>query len=169
MTVVLDEANKLLSCFVTALSGYPDPPTRAELRVGDQVIHDVDGQTGTDMVCCPGLAYVRFGSGFPSSNFPTPDTDASKCAPTGWAVEYSLGIVRCIPGMASTAGPDATDWLTAFTHDTNDFEAMREALCCWSASLTRGRLWFAGVSVPTMQANCVERAMPVFMSVGRCC
>lgn len=171
-TQILPQANALLACLTAQLALNPDPPAESCLRAGDLVIHDVDGQTSVDKVCCPGLAYVRIGTKFPSSNFPNPDSEAVKrnnCMPTSFAVELVMGVVRCVPGLGTIEGPDCADWTLAATHDANDLDAMGKALCCWSDQLAPGKLWLAGTSTVAMTADCIERQWPVLMAVGKCC
>lgn len=171
-TVILAAANALLTCLCEQLALNPAPPADCCLRTGDQVIQDVDAEISTDKVCCPGLAYVRLGTMYPSSDFPGADTEPAKnngCFPIQWAVELTMGVVRCIPGMATAQGPDCTDWTLAATHDANDMDAMRKALCCWGPQLPKGRLWLAGASTVTMAGNCIERMLPVTLQIPKCC
>lgn len=171
-TVVLPMANALLACLQAELALNPDPPAEACLRAGDQVLHDVDAGTSTDKVCCPGLTYVRIGELYPSSVFPEPDTVPARpsgCFPIAWAVQLTMGVVRCVPGMGSTAGPTCADWTLAATHDANDLDAMRRALCCWAPTLPKTRLWLAGTSTVEMTADCIERQFPVVVAVPKCC
>jgi hypothetical protein len=165
-------ANQLLTCFCEQLATYPSPPADCCLRTGDLTIHDFNAENGLDKTCCPGLAYVRIGSMFPSSNFPAPDTEPGKgtgCFPVSWAVELTLGTVRCVPGMGATAGPDCVDWTAAAQTDANDMEAMRKALCCWAPLLPRGRLWLAGTSTVNLAGDCIERILPVLVGLPKCC
>lgn len=171
-TQIIPLANALLACLCAELAENIDPPENCCLRAGQLVIADMDGNTGTDTVCCPGTAYVRIGAMYPSSDFPAPDTVAAKqggCLPVGWSVELTMGVVRCIPGMGTVAGPTCADWTLAATHDANDLDAMRRALCCWSAGLPKTKLWLAQTSTVEMTADCIERMMPVLVNVGRCC
>lgn len=171
-TVILPLANALLTCLCEQLDLNPDPPANCCLRAGDAVIHDIDGQLSSDKVCCPGLAYVRIGSMYPSSNFPAPDTEpgrGSGCFPVAYAVELTMGVVRCVPNMGTPEGPSCDDWTLAALHDANDLDAMRKALCCWQAGLPKGKLWLAAASTVTLTADCVERLMPVTVSIPKCC
>ena len=171
-TTLIPMANQLLTCLCDLLDTYPNPPANCCLRTGDLTIQDVDADSALDKVCCPGLAYVRIGNMYPSSTFPLPDTEPAKgngCFPVSWAVELTLGVVRCVPGMGSNAGPSCTDWTAAAQTDANDMEAMRKALCCWGPLLPRGRLWLAGTSTVNLTADCIERSMPVLVGLPRCC
>lgn len=170
-TTILPMAQSLLDCLEAELLLNPDPPAQVCLRAGDTVLHDADAATSTDTTCCPGLAYVRIGDAFPSSNFPTPDTEpgGKGCFPIAWAVPLIMGVVRCIPGMGEPAGPSCVDWTDVATRDANDLDALRRALCCWQSTLPRGRLWLAQVAPVQMQADCIERSLSVLVAVPRCC
>lgn len=173
-TVILPMADALLDCLEIELLLNPDPPANFCLRAGDEVIHDVDGQSSLDKVCCPGTAYVRIGEVFPSSDGNlSPDTTVARgqggCFPIAWAVVLYVGVIRCIPNMGTTVGPSCADWTTAATHDANDVDAIRRALCCWAVTLPKGRLWLPGTSTVQMQADCIERMMPVTVGIPRCC
>lgn len=171
-TQVVPQAQALLSCVAAQLALNPNPPAETCLRAGDLVIHDVDGQTSLDKVCCPGLAYVRIGSKYPSSDFPNPDALPAKrnnCMPYRFAVELVMGVVRCIPGMGEVPGPDCADWTAAAVQDGDDLQALSSALCCWADGLAPGRLWIAGTSTVAITADCIERQWPIIMEVGKCC
>lgn len=171
-TQILPRAEDLLACLAAQLALNPNPPAEACLRAGNIVIHDVDGQGSLDKVCCPGLAYVRIGAKFPSSEFPNPDALAAKgktCLPLQFGVELVMGVVRCIPGMGTPEGPDCTDWNAVAAQDADDLQAMTSALCCWADEMGPGRLWLAGTSTVAITADCIERQWPVTMQVGKCC
>lgn len=171
VTPALSMAQSWLDCLQDELLLKPDPPAQFCLRAGDTVLHDADAVTGTDTVCCPGLAYVRIGDLFPSSNFPEPDTQpgGKGCFPISWAVQLTAGVIRCIPGMGDPAGPDCVDWTSAAVHDADDLDALMRSLCCWGATLPRTRLWLVQGSTVQMQADCIERSMTLIVSVPRCC
>lgn len=169
---ILPRANDLLSCLAGQLALNPNPPAEACLRAGDIVLADVDGQSSLDKVCCPGLAYVRIGQKYPSTDFPNPDGLPAKrnnCLPHRFAVELVMGTVRCVPNIGTTNGPDCADWTAAATTDANDLDAMSKALCCWAEGLAPGKLWLAGTSTVQMTADCIERQWPILMEVGKCC
>lgn len=172
-TQVLPLANALLACLVEQLALNPDPPANACLRAGQQVIHDVNLENSSDLVCCPGLAYVRIGTVFPSTDFPSPDTRNDKCLSLARAAELTAGVVRCVPNMAAPAGPDCTDWTTAAIHDANDMDALFKALCCWTDTAefksVRGRRWAAQQSTVDQTADCIERMLTVLVDVRKCC
>lgn len=172
-TLVLPLANALLTCLETHTELNPEPPSQFCLRVGTEVIHDVDGETGTDKVCCPGLGYVRVGNVFPSSDFPEPDPRSDKCLSLSRALELVVGVVRCVPGMGAPEGPSCADWTAAAVRDANDIDALFKAVCCWRDGVEFGkvqgrRFSVSGTSV-LQQADCVERFMTVLVEIPRCC
>lgn len=172
-TIILPLANSLLACLIEQLALNPDPPANACLRAGQLVIHDVDAGASTDTVCCPGLAYVRIGTVFPSTDFPTPDPRNDKCLSLARALELTAGVVRCVPNMGSTHGPDCTDWTTAATHDANDIDALFKAICCWTDTepfrAVRGRRWAVQQSTVDQSADCIERMLTVLVDIRKCC
>lgn len=171
-TVIAPLANGLLSCFDEALAANPNPPAQVCLRAGDQILHDIDAQSGVDVTCCPGLGYVRLGLLVPSMDFPAPDVRPYKpggCGPSSWSLELFLGTVRCIPGMGDPSGPGCADWTAVATQEMHDIDAMRQALCCWSQTLPRMALWTVQGSFPTMAADCIERQMQVSITIPKCC
>lgn len=172
-TLVLPLANALLTCLETQVELNPDPVAEYCLRAGPTVIHDVDGNTGVDKVCCPGLGYVRVGRVYPSTSFPEPDLRNDKCLSLGRALELTVGVIRCVPGMGTPEGPTCEDWTLAATHDADDLDALFKAVCCWTASAAfrevRGRRWAVQESVPDQTADCIERSMAILVELPKCC
>lgn len=172
-TQVFPLAQALLDCLQTELLLNVDPPANFCLRAGNLVIHDIDAQTSADKVCCPGLAYVRIGAVFPSTDFPNPDTRNDKCLSLGRAAELTMGVVRCIPNMASTAGPTCADWELAALHDANDMDALFKATCCLTDTpefkQMRGRRWAVQTSTVNATADCIERSLTLLVEVKKCC
>lgn len=172
-TTILPLAQALLDCLTTELALNPDPPANACLRAGNQVIHDIDAGISADKVCCPGLNYVRIGSVYPSTDFPQPDTRNDKCLSLARAVEFTAGVVRCVPGMGTPEGPTCTDWTTAATHDANDIDALYKAVCCFTETaafrLMRGRRWAVQTSTVEQTADCIERMLLITVEVRKCC
>lgn len=172
-TTILPMAQALLDCLVTELALNIDPPANACLQVANQVIHDVDAGASLDKVCCPGLAYVRIGTVYPSTDFPAPDIRNDKCISLSRAVEFTAGVIRCIPGMGSVAGPTCADWELAALHDANDIDALFKAVCCLTDTAEfnrmRGRRWAVQTSTVEQTADCVERMLLLTVEVRKCC
>lgn len=172
-TTILPMAQAFLDCLTTELALNIDPPANACLQVSNQVIHDVDAGLSLDKVCCPGLNYVRIGTVYPSTDFPTPDVRNDKCLSLSRAVELTAGVIRCIPGMGSTAGPTCADWELAALHDANDIDALFKAVCCFVGTpefkQVRGRRWAVQTSTVEQTADCVERILVLTVEVRKCC
>jgi len=172
-TTILPIAQAFLDCLTTELALNPFPPANACLQVANQVIHDVDAQISLDKVCCPGLAYVRIGTVYPSTDFPAPDLRNDKCLSLSRAVELTAGVIRCIPGMGSTAGPTCADWTQAATRDANDIDALFKAVCCLTETTEfrtmRGRRWAVQTSTVEQTADCIERMLLLTVEVRKCC
>lgn len=172
-TTILPLAQQLLDCLEIELELNDDPPAEFCLRAGDLSIHDIDAETGLDKVCCPGLAYVRVGTVYPSTEFPEPDLRNDKCMSLSRVVELTMGVVRCVPGMGTAAGPTCADWELAALHDANDLDAMFKATCCWVGTSAfkrvRGRRWAIQTSTVDQTADCIERSMTILLEVGKCC
>jgi hypothetical protein len=172
-TLILPLANTLLTCLEAELALNPDPPAEYCLRVGTETIHDVDGTTALDKVCCPGLGFVRLGPVYPTTEFPEPDTRSDRCLSLARALELTLGVVRCVPGMGTEAGPTCEDWTTAALHDANDIDALFKSVCCWRDTTEfgrmRGRRFTVTGSTVLQQADCVERVLTVLVELPRCC
>jgi hypothetical protein len=172
-TLILPLANSLLECLQTAATANPDPPANFCLRVGTSVIQDIDAGTGVDTVCCPGLGYVAVGQLYPSSAFPEPDARTDKCLYAARALQLTMGIVRCVPGMGTPEGPSCADWTAAAVRDADDIDALFDAACCWVGTgefkVMRGRPYtISGVTVE-QTADCIERTMTILVQIGRCC
>lgn len=172
-TTILPIAQAFLDCLTTELALNPDPPANACLRVGNQVIHDIDAGISADKTCCPGLNYVRIGTVFPTTDFPTPDVRSDKCLSLSRAVELTAGVVRCVNGMGSPEGPSCADWELAATRDANDIDALFKAVCCLVETAEfkamRGRRYTIQTSTVEATADCIERMLVLTLEVRRCC
>lgn len=130
----------MLDCLTDAVSFISIPPLRKAIRAGAAVAFDISQNTNE---CCDGLAWVREGDIFPSSDFPTADTTANKCLPV-WAFELEIGIIRCAPvGTINDTVTDDEHLQTALLL-SEDIAAIRRALCCfidaWEYAVAIGRI-----------------------------
>lgn len=163
-------ARLLLNCFCDELAANAaqDPtipaPMRCCLRPGINIPQDVSS-TGVDL-CCEGEAYVKIVREYPSRVFPTPDESAlaNPCQLQSLAVEFELGIMRCIPEDPSCE--ERTDRLRIMMADA---DAAFRAACCWGKQLTRqierGTKWFAGsFDQEGPDGLCLSGTMPLFAS-----
>lgn len=172
-TIILPLANALLDCLETTAGANPDPPAEFCLRAGTLVIHDVNAQTSSDKVCCPGLGYVRIGRVFPSTTFPEPDPRSDRCLSLARGLELHVGIVRCVPGMATPEGPDCADWTLAATRDANDIQAIWDAICCFKDTdefkVIRSRPFSIIDNNVVQEGDCIERFMTLLVQIPKCC
>ena len=172
-TIIIPLANALLTCLETEAELNPDPPAQFCLRAGNLVLHDADAQTGLDKVCCPGLGYVRLGRVFPSSTFPDPDPRSDRCLSLARALELTVGIVRCIPGIGEPEGPTCADWTAVTLRDANDTQAIWDAICCWTGTpefkQIKGRPFSILGTEVIAEADCIERFMTILVQIPKCC
>lgn len=171
--IILPLANSLLACLEISATANPDAPAEFCLRAGPSVIHDIDAQSSTDTTCCPGLGYVRVGRVYPSSSdFPAPDVRSEKCLSLARALELTLGIIRCVPGLGTPEGPSCEDWTATAIHDADDIDALFNAVCCWIDTAEfkklRGRPYSILESNVIQEGDCIERFMTVLVQIPRC-
>lgn len=86
--------------------------------------------------CCPGYAWVRIVSAYPSQRFPQLDSSADRCRPPTWAMVVELGVDRCAPEPCEAMSPSCCEAETnAALDQLSDFEAFRRTLgCCLTLS-----------------------------------
>lgn len=171
---VLPLAEALLACLCEAASGNPNPPEHCCFRVGEVAF---DADMFTDL-CCEGLAYVTLGGIYPSSDsFPEFDSVRQAnaiCAPASWAVELSMGILRCAPTGGTNTMPSCDDWNDAFTQNAHDAQALRAAACCFRS--TAGTLLgMRGLSVVigeqtqiSPEGGCMGRTANMVVQIVNC-
>lgn len=168
--VVFKIGRILLECLCEALAdnANEDPtlpmPQRCCFRAGAEVPLGVvvDGFVITDQ-CCLGEAYVKFTTEYPSSTFPQPDEGpvSTPCQLTQMAVNYEMGVIRCI-----REEPDCTESSEKFRMQAADSEAMYAAVCCWQKrvkkEIDRGSKWFAsGAETAGPDGGCLMTTMLV--------
>lgn len=141
-------AQLLLDCLCNELSQTPDPITTCCLRTGA-----LSG-IGSELCAC-GMAWVRIGNIFPTTQFPAQDATAQQCGAVSNVLELEMGVSRCRPsGDAMNAVDCATETALAVTL-ANDREAMRQALCCAVASLERDDWVDLGSAPLEAQGSCI--------------
>jgi len=118
----------LLECLTVEIAKVPDPPKLIGFRPGVQI--EALLSTLSDE-CCLGLAWVRPVNFYPSRNFPAPDTDFQRCAPTAWAMVLELGAVRCAPTAPANRLVLPQQWDATTVAVMDDAAALRRALCCF--------------------------------------
>lgn len=174
-TVEVDFAQILLDClraqYVTPAENLPDiPVTNFCLIPGTEIAEDIDPLTGVDL-CCAGLGWVRIGDAYPSSNFPEPDQDLSKCWPVGWAQRYEVGILGCYPTSEQMLSCVTKEQYAL--QDAARLQALKETMCCWAAHprvKKPGRLWtIESIQVQGPRGGCVSRVMSILVQLPKCC
>lgn len=147
------------------------------LRAGEDgsIVEDLDPFSGDDL-CCSGLGFVRIGGEYPSSNFPELDTYEKRnaCFPLAWAGELQVGIMRCyVPGAGSGANfamPTCPQHTQAAVNYGVDLMLLKMAICCWTATLPKGRLYQIGTIGPSgPRANCIQTLGSILVGVPKCC
>jgi len=83
---------------------------------------------------CGGQAWVRLVEGFPSSTFPSADSNLTNCG-SPWAYQVEIGIARCAPqgessGVNGYSPPTMEANVRALRQQTADLAAMRRAITC---------------------------------------
>lgn len=126
--MVTELSAALLGCLCTNVAANPNPPLHCCYRVGTEPVHDISAE-GVDL-CCEGLAYVLMRDNYPSvESFPDNDIvrQANQiCGPPAWAVQFRMGIVRCVPDTSDCAPNNA-----AFTQNLYDMLSINRATCCF--------------------------------------
>jgi hypothetical protein len=162
---------QMLNCLCAAVSGNPNPPQHCRFQVEWEVPQDL---FPTDL-CCEGIAYLSMGEVWPSSaSFPEQDIIQQirgNCPPPAWAVEFRLGIMRCVPG--AELAPSAEDEEEAFLQDLDDSQALRSAACCIRDYLLTDPQWLGFNTVierqvKTVQGNCKDRYQPLTIQIPNC-
>jgi|SRR5262245_23185955 len=167
-------AGLMLDCLCSITSANPNPPGQCCLRVGTQVAHDAD--LFTDL-CCEGLAYVRLGQIFPTTNFPNPDTvhqAVSGCGIVSWGVEFEAGIIRCVPVGTDDQMPTCEEWTAAAGQNFYDAQALRQVGCCLGEGLATidAMIGMSIVVGPQTQGDplggCVQRSVIITVQIPNC-
>lgn len=175
MTVESRYAEILLDClreyFLVPHDNLPDIPVGNFCLIpGSEIAEDVDPITGSDL-CCEGLAWVRIGDAYPSSNWPEPDATLSKCWPVQWAQRYEVGILGCYPSSehmltCAQKGEYALQ-------DAARLEALKQVFCCFAQKkeMTRtARNWtIESIAVQGPRGGCVSRVASVIVQLPKCC
>lgn len=158
---------KALECLCDGTAGNPNPPALCVPRVGTEIVFDL-GQYQD--LCCEGISYIALGDMYISStSFPEQDIVQQirgQCAPPTWAVDFKLGIIRCISaGQPNGDPPTEASQLEAARQNIYDAQSLRYASCCFRnwLSVQYGTL-YDGMNVvinrqvqTNPQGGCVER------------
>lgn len=171
---VFDMSQAALDCLTMAATGNPGAPGLFCMRVGLEVIHDIDM---VEDLCCTGLGYVTLGDTWISSNsFPEQDIVRQAnavCPPPAWGQTIKMGLVRCIPVMGENGSmPTCEEYTAAHIQNVYDSISLRRAACCL-------RTWvqtnFLGMSVVIQRqtqgaplGGCVERSVTIDIQFPNC-
>lgn len=174
-TIEVQFAEILLDCvrqyYVTDHENLPDIPVKNFCLIpGTEIAEDIDPLTGVDL-CCEGLAWVRIGDTFPSSNFPEPDPLTFACLPVGWAQRYEVGLLGCYP---STEGILSCTTKEEYAlQDAARLRALKEVFCCFAEHPRMKkpkRNWqIEGITVQGPRGGCVSRVASIIVQLPRCC
>jgi hypothetical protein len=125
----LSVAQLLMRCLCEKVLFNPKPPAQCGFRVGESG----DPLAGISVdECCGGLAFVRTARIFPSFNVPNQTPESISCAvPLGMELEF--GIWRCVPLGTISAPPSQAEWDVVNTDMLNDYETLKDTLCCFLA------------------------------------
>lgn len=173
--IVQPLAEALLACLCEAIQEQDSPPLNCCLRMGTEVAADVD--LFRDL-CCEGLAYVALGDNWVSVNsFPEQDIIRqanSQCGIGAWAVDFKVGIMRCVPSGANDTMPTCEDWTAAALLNMDDAKALRRTACCFISYVREAPL-LLGMSIVVgrqiqggVQGACAERSMNVQVQIPNC-
>ena len=113
--------------------------------------------------CCPGVAWVRPITTYPTTNFPNPIPGEIRCPPPGWAATIELGIARCVTALPDSAGnlPEPE----AVAHDASvanyDRSAIIQAAICGIAPLYDSQVALDQWTPLETQGGCMGSTMNV--------
>lgn len=173
VSVLMDE---LLACLCENVATQENPPQHCCFRVGTEIAHDAGILQDQ---CCEGIAYVALGDTFPSSDsFPEADIvrqATAVCAPTTWAQEFQIGIIRCVPTGDQFLPPNCVDWNAAARQNVIDAQTLRRVACCMRNFVVQNSGVFLGMSTVidrqtqgNPQGGCVERTMKLTIQIPNC-
>ena len=160
-----------LAALQEAFASNPNPPARIGLRVGEEIVHDLDGSND---LCCAGLAYLSVGDQTPVWTGVDVDLlrqEQQQCAPPLWVIRIRMGILRCTPYSDDTSMPDESEWTAAAIQDAHDCAALRDATARFqrlAAGLDgryRLRVLVDSVSMVPPDGGCLERWVQLYAQI----
>lgn len=151
----------------TSADKHPYPPQNIGIRPGDVV--ELMISQGRDE-CCEGLAWVRWSRLWPSSagEFPDLDAAASPCGVKRWAVEFELGIARCVPMPEADAIVSASEWTDVSFRTFEDAAALRRAVCRYGKTHPTRLLHVGQESPTTLEGGCVSTVITITVGAKAC-
>lgn len=164
--LVIGKAESLLSCLESTLSAYNAEACRTFLAPGGPPPWDTCCDCGTG----EGQAWVQIAQVFPTDNFPTQQTGAMRCPPTGFGVQMFIGILRCAATVDDTGrAPSAAKMMEDARKVQRDRAIITEALrCCYLQTEDPGS-YVVGAWTPLgPQGGCVGGQVGVQVVVPSC-
>lgn len=157
----------MVACLESQVRCLVKPPQVVAARPGDR-IELLLAQNRDE--CCEGLGWVRNVTTYPSESFPDPDTAATACGPSAWAVVLEVGIARCAPVPDGSEIPSGEDWDNTTAAVMADMAAIIRAVRVFKElSDYEDTLWLVGAWLPlTTEGGCVGGAMQVTISAIPC-
>jgi len=166
--MIMPRAREMLACLEQEIAKVLDPPLYVQLRTGAVVDHLISENADE---CCSGLAWVRPGPFWPSSDaFPGQDEAPQPKGVAGWAITLELGVIRCMPTPDAGDIPTAADWDATTQAVMDDAAAMRRAICCFIDALPgRAKNVLPGIWQPLdISGGCVGGVIPVTLRAPAC-
>lgn len=163
-----------LDCLTMAVTGNPGAPAVLCMRVGLEVVHDLDMVTD---LCCEGLGYVTIGDTWVSSaSFPEQDIVRQAnavCLFPAWGQTIKMGIVRCVPVMGEQGSmPTCQEYTDAHVQNVYDSISLRRAACCLRTWVQTNMLGMSVVIQRQTQGpplgGCIERSVTIDIQFPNC-
>lgn len=174
MTIVNEQLRvitaNMLECLCDIVAMLPVPPEVCRFETQFEVPEELFPED----ICCRGLAYLATGDTWASSDsFPEEDIVrqiTGNCPPPAWAVEFRMGIMRCVP---TDLNPSTTALQDAFFQDLDDLAALHKAACCVRFYIKNDPQWMGydviiGRQGKTVQGGCRDRYQPLTIQVPNC-
>jgi hypothetical protein len=164
--LVFGKAEDLLSCLESVLSKYDAEACRTFIAPGNPPPWDTCCDCGTG----EGMAYVQIASVAPTDNFPSPQTGAMRCPPSGYSAQLVVGILRCAAVLDDQGRAPSSARMTADAAKVHrDRAIVQEALrCCYLADADPGT-YVIGTWTPLgPQGGCVGGSTPIQVAVPAC-
>lgn len=162
------EAYAVLECLGDRLTHYGAEACRTFVAPGGPPAWDACGAEGER----EGQAWVQVAQVYPSDAFPTQQTGAMRCPPTGYAVQLNVAILRCAAVPDEQGRPPSSERLTADAHKVSrDRAIVRDALrCCYLEDADPGTYVLGAWTPLGPQGGCVggQTALTVALASCRC-
>lgn len=160
------KATELLSCLEEWLSRYQAEACRTFIAPGNPPAWDF---------CCDcgqgdGQAWVQISEVFPTDDFPNQQLGPMRCPPSGYGVEFTVGILRCAAVLDDQGRAPSSERLTADAQKVQrDRAIVNEMLrCCYLADADPGS-YVLGLWTPLgPDGGCVGGSVSLQVAVPAC-